>query len=616
MRHRLLPVLLALVLFAGCVTSRPAPQPDPAPPFSLRILHVNDHHARLAPTPGQTLRLGGQDVTVTVGGFPRIVTAFRELARDVPNVLTLHAGDALTGDLYYTLFEGEADADLMNQICFDAFVVGNHEFDHGDRALQRFLDYLTKRTWSCQTPALGANVVPAAGRSPLARFGPRDYLLPHVIVERGGRRIGIIGIDVQGKTMNASSPDEGTVLLDELETARAHVDALRAQGVEHLILLTHVGYENDLALAAALPGVDVIVGGDSHSLLGEPLREVGLPVEGPYPTVLRNLDGDPVCVVQAWQYAWVAGQLDVQFDDRGRVAQCAGTPHLLLDDTFRVNGQPVSAARQDSLRAVIARTEGLRIVAPDSASQRILDFYAAQIDRFASEQVGFTPEPLCLRRVPGPFDRSRDATPGCAEATDIHGGFSQAIVARAFLTQGQRFGGADVALQNAGGVRSPIPQGPFTVGTAYQVLPFKNTLVRLTMTGAEVKATLTAAFDFFRSDPGSNSGAYPYAANLRWHTDLSIPAGFRDLEVYREGAWMPVTDTDQIRVIVNDYIAGGKDGYGPLAQIPPDRVENTFLDYAQALLDYVREGGALVRPAREALSTQSFRTADGSLFAP
>ncbi|MEC9254698.1 MAG: metallophosphoesterase, partial [Pseudomonadota bacterium] len=114
--------------------------------MSISILHMNDHHSHLeAESFGfdvselglETGAEGGAiaEVDVTYGGFPMMVSLFNSLEMQSDNVLKLHSGDAITGTLYYSLFKGRADADMMNQICFDAFALGNHEFDDGDTGL-------------------------------------------------------------------------------------------------------------------------------------------------------------------------------------------------------------------------------------------------------------------------------------------------------------------------------------------------------------------------------------------------------------------------------------------------------------------------------------------------
>lgn len=615
---RWLAVLLALPLVA-CQAPALRPVQPAAAPFELRILHVNDHHSRVAPDSGGSLLLDGEPTQVSYGGFPQLVAAMAEFGRGAPQLLKLHAGDAITGDLYFTLFLGEADADLMNQVCFDAFAVGNHEFDARDEGLKRFLDFLSKRTWNCETPALGANVQPQVGASPLARFSATDYLLPHVVLERGGRRIGIVGIDVARKTKASSNPDPGTRFLDERETAQAQIDELRAAGIDIIVLLTHVGYRADLALAQALAGVDVIVGGDSHTLLGEQFEAFGLSPGGPYPTQLENADGDPVCVVQAWQYTWVLGVLDVSFDEAGRVTRCGGRPVLLVGNDFRRHGEPLSGVALERVRSEVDASPVLRQFPPDPAAQAVLDVYRSGIEDFTGEKLADVTQRLCLRRVPGSHDRSRDGAPGCAERTDSQGGDAQALAAEAFLAQGQRFGGADVAIQNGGGVRNGLAEGAFTVGDAYLALPYKNTLVRLQMTGAEIRGVLEQAVDYFLADLSANSGAYPYAAGLRWNVDLTrsrAEGRLKAIEFWNGAAWEPLDEARSYRVMANDYIAAGRDGYAGLAAIDGARREDTFLDYAQALVDYARSVEVLRRPEPSRRSTQRFRDLDGRVYGP
>jgi 5'-nucleotidase len=607
------------LLLAACATQPVQPVATAGEGLTLRILHINDHHSRVSPDSGQVLVLDGEPTQVSFGGFPQLVTAFGELARGADNVLKLHAGDAMTGDLYFTLFAGEADADLMNQVCFDAFEAGNHEFDAGDIGLKRFLDFLSKRTWNCRTPALGANVNFTVGESPLAQFSEHDYLQPRVVVERGGRRIGIVGIDVAGKTKGSSSPNAGTTFANEGATAQAQIDALRASGVDIIILLTHIGYLADMEMARSLSGVDVIVGGDSHSLLGEQFKEFGLSVEGPYPTRVQNLDGDPVCVVQAWQYTWVVGMLDVDFDGQGRVTKCGGRPVLLLGEDLRRNDAPLEGEARARAEAQIQASTVLAHFAPDPEAEQVLDFYRGQIKRFADEQVATVPRRLCLRRVPGMHDRSRDGAPGCAESTDAQGGDIQSLVAEYFLAQAKRFGGADIAIQNAGGARNGLAQGAFTVGDAYLALPFKNTLVRLTMSGSELHAVLEEAVDYFLSDQSANTGGYPYAAGLRWDADLTrskAQGRLLNIQFWNGKSWEPFDESRTYRVIANDYIAAGRDGYKDLAAITGERREDTFLDYAQALVDQAREDGVVKSPPPERRSTQHFRDVDGRQYNP
>jgi len=111
---------------------RPADQVRPAAyAFALSIAHLNDHHSHIEETRLAVPITDNAGVTAAVGGWPRLVTLLRELSAERPNLLKLHAGDAITGTLWYTIFKGGADAAVMRMACLDAYELGNHEFDNG-----------------------------------------------------------------------------------------------------------------------------------------------------------------------------------------------------------------------------------------------------------------------------------------------------------------------------------------------------------------------------------------------------------------------------------------------------------------------------------------------------
>ena len=415
--------LLGCVCFALVLIYHVRPADQVRPPayaFALKIVHLNDHHSHIEETRLAVPITDNAGVTAAVGGWPRLVTLLRQLSAEHPNLLKLHAGDAITGTLWYTIFKGGADAAVMRMACLDAYGLGNHEFDNGDAALAHFIDALRTDasslypsllstpadfSWTriedewkripgvapidrernflaslmrmgaaranatrssssssssssgggggggggaatdadddfdvdaavaeaaaiahagapvCAPPAvLCANLRPAAS-SPL-----KGKVAPYEVFERSGERIGVVGLDTSAKVMNASNPDRGTRMLEVESVAQKNIDELTAQGVNKVVLVTHHGYEEDLLLAKTLRGVDVIVGGDSHSLLKlDAVDNLGLNTVGPYPTLVRPArGGSPVCVVQAWEYAHLVGLLTVEFDEGGVVQNCNG----------------------------------------------------------------------------------------------------------------------------------------------------------------------------------------------------------------------------------------------------------------------------------------------------
>ncbi len=608
-------LVLGALLLGGCATREPSTAPAPPGSFELAIAHINDHHSQLDAFAATELLLDGVPTQVELGGFARQTALFKSVA-GTPNLLKLHAGDALTGSLYYTFFKGRADARMMNTICFDAFIPGNHEFDDGDATLRAFLDELAQGP--CQTPTLSANIVPKPG-TPLAPAGGKPYLQPSIVKEIGGVRVGLVGITIADKTRASSRPLASTQFLDETQSAQAAIDALTAQGVRHIVLMTHHGFKADRALAARLTGVDVIIGGDSHSLLGD-FKALGLPAEGRYPTEVRSASGEPVCIGQAWEYGKAFGLMKVRFDAQGRVSQCSGQAALVVGEPFKRKNaaggwQALPAAEGEALKARLAANPAVRVVTPDPAAAQMLAGFARQVAAEKARTIGSASEPLCLVRVPGERADPR-AGVGCETASRLARGSDVAqVVAEAFLRGSRR---ADFALQNAGGVRTPVAAGTLSMNTAFTVLPYSNVLVELDLTGAEVLAALEDGVAN-HLDRGQSNGSHPYAAGLRWDLDMSQPRGkrFSNVQVRDKasGSWTALDPAKTYVLVTNDFVAAGRDGYATLGPVyAAGRYVNTYLLYTQTFVDYLTATGPLARPSRADYSHQKVVTRDGTVL--
>ena len=541
----------------------------------LTILHINDHHSHLRADGRMSLNIGGDNTRVRSGGFPAIVSTFDKLSAGKNNVLKLHAGDAVSGSLFFTLFKGEADAALMNEVCFDAFALGNHEFNEGDSGLAKFLDFL--KAGECNTPVLAANVKPEVGVSALTLKSETDYIQPYTIIDVAGMKVGIIGIDIVRKTKMSSSPDETTRFLDEAETSQKMVNELKQAGVNRIIIMAHYGYENELKLAATIDGVDVIIGGDSHTLLGD-FEDIGLNSAGPYPTIVQGVGGKSVCVATAWQYSQIVGALNISFNDAGEVESCSGLPHLMVADSFKRKNEE------------------------DAQAASVLASFNEKVEEMQAIKVGIVTENLCLARIPGDT-RSKICAP---EDTESKGSDISMLVAHAFREMAKA---SDIAIQNGGGVRTDIAQGDLTMGDAYKLLPFANTLVEMDMTGAEIKTVLEEALDYALQPDGS-TGAYPYAAGLRWRVDATKPAGQRlsnmEFKGRNDSSWTPLDSAATYKLVTNNYIAAGRDGYLTFKKVKNDgRYLDTYLDYAQSFVDYVRERGSVSKLPESEYSTQA-----------
>lgn len=592
--------------------------------LTVNILHMNDHHSHLASDTldfdvsslglETTLSDGSplEEVSIEYGGFPMLVSAFQKYEKRVKNPIKIHAGDAITGTVYYSLFKGQADADMMNQICFDAFALGNHEFDDGDNGLANFLDFLNDG--DCNTPVIAANVIPGS-ESAIAT----GYIQPYTVLDIENQKVALIGIDIAGKTKNSSNPDDDTVLLDETETAQQMIDEVTEMGVDKVILVTHYGYENDIELAQNLSGVDVIVGGDSHSLVDNKtgtFTDLGFNSSGEYPTRVTDMDGNEVCVIQAWEYAHLMGRLKVRFDKNGHVKSCKGTPVMPLnkeivyedndeDETERI----VTGADAVAIQSDLGSYRGIEFIEPNADTEELLAVYNEEVEVLEQTVIGTVSENLCLDRWPG----QGRSTICDRMATYAHGSDISNIVAKAFLTVTPT---ADIAIQNGGGVRVDVAAGEYTIADAFTLLPFSNTLVTLELTGQQIIDVLEDALAN-TLDNGGSSGSYPYGSGLRYDVDASATFGSRisnvEINPRVESEWVAIDLAATYTVVTNDYIASGKDGYTTFGQVfYAGLYVDTYTEYAQGFIDFMEElTAALEKLPIEEYSTQTYVGTDG-----
>lgn len=570
----------------------------------VTLLHVNDHHSHLTEEDGGYVNIEGDDIPSGVsenngntayvrayfGGFPRVVTAFKEMENDAlgrgRDVLKLHAGDAITGTVFFTLFKGDADAKLMSHLCLDAFTPGNHEFDEGDAGLARFLTAMKNEADASSTcdkmPAvLGANIVPHSNSPLLDPDVPSidDYA---IFTMSDGEEVGVIGINIMKKTMMSSQPDEGTILLDEREMAEAQIKALTDSGVNKIIIVTHIGFDKDIEWIASLKGVDVIIGGDSHSLLGNEQTGAIFPYVGDYATVIEKPDGSKTCVVQAWEYSKAIGNLDVDFDEDGNVIACGGSPVFPFNPdkvTVRDADPRYDLSAEDAAEVIASlseRTGGQAIAFAEDLKAAIdLEEFAELVDELTNEVVGVASESIIL-------EEGGDQSGACD------------LVAQAFLLN--PLSTADIAIQNIGGCRESIQEGDFTIKNAYELLPFSNTMVNIAMTGEQIKTVLEDGLEF-ALDPEGSSGAYPRASGVRYDINEALLYGGRisnlEINAKLEGSWEAIDMSASYTIVTNSYIAAARDGYYEFGNIAEDLKIDTYVEYAQSFIDYSLEVGAL-----------------------
>ncbi len=226
-------------------------------PKTITILHTNDMHASFIPRPATWMRT---DPKPMVGGFNELTYAVDSIRAVVPATLLLDAGDVMTGnpisDISYGGAEGGALFEMMNRIGYDASAPGNHDLDISQENLRALIRI-------AKFPALSANLVNNDGKFAV---GNTD----HTIIERDGLRIGIFGIMLQrlAGVVNQNNL-VGIKVLSPVETAQRMINELKPR-TDLVIALTHQGADEDSTLATQLTGLDVIIGGHSHTRIQRP----------------------------------------------------------------------------------------------------------------------------------------------------------------------------------------------------------------------------------------------------------------------------------------------------------------------------------------------------------
>lgn len=255
----------------------------------LVILHTNDTHSAIMPVGKYE---SNADVSCR-GGFVRRAAVINEERKRNPELLLFDSGDFSQGSTYYTLFKGQVEIGLMNIMGYDAATLGNHEFDFG-------LENMAKVAKAANFPIVCSNC-------DFTGTCVEGLIKPYTVIERGGLKIGVMGLApvVDGLVMKENI--EGVKYIDAVEAANKTAKLLKDElDCDVVICLSHLGWSlapsmDDQQLIAQTHGIDIVLGGHSHTFFTELER-------------VDNLDGKPVPVNQNGNLGAFVGRLEVSFD--------------------------------------------------------------------------------------------------------------------------------------------------------------------------------------------------------------------------------------------------------------------------------------------------------------
>ncbi|RKG93026.1 bifunctional metallophosphatase/5'-nucleotidase [Corallococcus terminator] len=499
---------------------------------SVKIIAFNDFHGQLDPAGGT----GGQIITaalpdggadrVNAGGAVYFARHIAELRAKNPNTVVVSAGDLIGATpLLSALFHDEPTIEVMNQAGLDLAAVGNHEFDEGGPELLRMQAGGCHPVDGCQDGTgfegarfkyLAANVATGADRTFFPRYDVRTF---------EGVKVAFIGMTLEG-TPQIVTPSgiAGLTFKDEVETVNALVPELKSQGVGAIVVVVHEG---------GTPALD--------SLYNECKG-----ISGPILDIAQKLDAAVNVIVSGHTHQAYNCSLSGKL-----VTSAASVGRLLTDIDLTLDAKTGAVTKVQAQNVIVTRT-----VTPDPTVTELVARYKGLTAPLEGRVIGWIAQTL-LRG-----DIQKDPTGQSAM------GF---VIADAQLeaTKPASLGGAVVAFMNPGGVRAdlvrdpanPSDTGSITYGEAFTVQPFGNSLVTLTLTGAQIERLLEQQFR-----AGTATRILLPSAGFSYAFSASAPLGSKVDPASIQINGTTVDPAASYRVTVNSFLAPGGDGFTVLTE--------------------------------------------------
>ena len=501
----------------------------------IYIFYTNDLHGGITEQEADFLNPEFPPLLGGGAAAANIIFSYRKQTRDTDDiVLVFDAGDIFQGTPLGTKTEGRAIIDYMNQVGYDAGAAGNHDFDLGKEV---FID-LTKRA---RFPILSANLKDGSTGEVFS------HVKPYTILEKKGLRIGVFGISTEA-TKNMSFPKniEGLEFTAEAPAAQRAVKALRAEGVDLVIALVHMGlpydteegyrelkkaeedrdmkvsYLNAMEMASYVTGIDLLFGGHIHRGYQEPWE-------------------DPVNHTLCFQNYGNGGNL--------------GLAEILLDrETKTIAGYELPG-----------RDGGLMLLTmdefwPDKEIYADIKARQAEVEKGYDEVVGVSKVDL-TRSGQGESPMSNLICDAMIQAT-----------------------GAEFSITNFGGIRADLRAGPITRRDLFKVLPFGNSLVVLQVTGEFLKQIIESKIT------GSRSGLAIGGGKIEYEQER---ADGNKITYFSVGEY-PLYPKKVYRIVTTDYLAEGNSGMDLLLEVNDANIARTGILLRDAVSEYIQEHSPLL----------------------
>ncbi|XP_053617425.1 apyrase-like [Plodia interpunctella] len=475
--------------------------------YKVDIIHYNDFHARFEET-ALLYPVCTSNNTDCLGGFARLYHEVQTLLKEKPDALVLNAGDVFQGTYWYTLMKWNVTQKFINMLPNDAHAIGNHEYDDGPVGLAPYLAAL-------RAPVLAANMDTSEEPS------LNGLYKPHIVIERKGRKIGIIGLITTATA--SSSNSHNVIFLDPVETARKEAKLLTDEGVDIIIVLSHCGLDVDRKIANEVgENIDIIVGGHTHSLLWNGDPPSGENISGPYPIIEKSFKNPNhnVVIVTASAFTKYLGNTTVYFDKTGEMVSYDGEPVYLN-----------------------------RSIAEDAEMKSLMQPYTDYVHSLVDEVIG-TADADFLGTMCG------------AKECELGN-----LIADSFLYAGKQMNVSDLPhvtflLRNM--IRGAFSRGNITRGAIINALPFTNKLVTLSLPGRYLVEALAHCMDMYWEAKPFNGPWMPQVAGMR--VTLNTVTKTVEVSIKKGVEYVALDPERNYQVITMDFLSKGKNGFEMFAE--------------------------------------------------
>lgn len=253
----------------------------------LVILHTNDTHSNIEPFSSAHPKFPN------LGGVAKRATLINQIRSEEANVLLLDAGDIFQGTPYFNKYKGVLEMKVMNEMKYDVVTLGNHDFDIDISGYVQAKKHAAFKVVNCNYQ--------------LDKTALKELVTPHTVIKRGGLKIGIVGVGIDLNGLIASEVAQQIPYLDPIDAVQKEVTLLRSKGCDYIICLSHLGFDypnenkvSDKVLAQNTTGIDLIIGGHTHTFLGSAIA-------------VKNKSGENTLINQVGYAGLFLGRIDVTF---------------------------------------------------------------------------------------------------------------------------------------------------------------------------------------------------------------------------------------------------------------------------------------------------------------